>query len=140
MFLVTHIFLLEQGFQPNKWSLADFSEAVIGGILQEKVFLEISQHSQEKTCTRVSFLTKLLWYNCFPVNFLQNTSGRLFLSFPYINKEFFLSIFNTLSEFCNKIVLFFSIQHMTLIIQAFYHGSKTRTLKTTYGCQLLYQR
>ena len=57
------------------------------------MFLEISQNSQENTCSRVSFLRpatllkKWLWYRCFPVNFekflrtsfLQNTSGRLLL-------------------------------------------------------------
>ena len=31
------------------------SEAATGGVLQEKVFLEISQNSQENTCARVSF-------------------------------------------------------------------------------------
>ena len=32
-----------------------FLEAVTGGVLLEKVFLEISQNSQENTCARVSF-------------------------------------------------------------------------------------
>ena len=36
-----------------------FLEAVTGGPLQEKVFLEISKNSQENTCARASFLTKL---------------------------------------------------------------------------------
>ena len=52
------------------------------GVLCKKVFLETSQNSQENTCTRVSFLIKLLWQRCFPVlrtPFLQNTSGRLLL-------------------------------------------------------------
>ena len=61
---------------------------------KEKVFLEISQNSQENTCTRASFLIKLQaasnfikkdWNRCFPANlanflrvpFLQNTSRRL---------------------------------------------------------------
>ena len=63
------------------------------------MFLEISQNSQENTCTRVSFnkvtgqrpttlLRKRLWNRCFPVNFatflktpfLQNTSGQLLLT------------------------------------------------------------
>ena len=34
-------------------------EADTGSVLQQKVFLEISQNSQENTCARVSFLTKL---------------------------------------------------------------------------------
>ena len=48
----------------------------------KKVFLEISQNSQENTCGRVSFLIKLqappatllkkrLWHRCFPVNFAK---------------------------------------------------------------------
>ena len=32
------------------------TEAATGGVLQEKVFLEISQNSQENTCARASFL------------------------------------------------------------------------------------
>ena len=34
-------------------------EAATGGALWEKVFLEISQNSQEHTCARVSFLLQL---------------------------------------------------------------------------------
>ena len=53
----------------------------------KKVFLKISQNSQENTCARVSFLIKLqakvaglrpatllkkgLWHKCFPVNFAK---------------------------------------------------------------------
>ena len=57
----------------------------------KKVFLEISQDSQESTCVRVSFLIKLhfikkeILAQVFPCEFceisentfLQNTSGRL---------------------------------------------------------------
>ena len=32
-----------------------YVEADTGGVLQEKVFLEISQNLQENTCARVSF-------------------------------------------------------------------------------------
>ena len=65
---------------------------------RKKVFLKISQNSQEKTCARVSFLVRLqvapatllkkrLWHRCFSVNFAkflrtyfsQNTSGLLLL-------------------------------------------------------------
>ena len=58
----------------------------------EKVFLEISQNSQENSCVRVLFMPTLfkkrLWHRCFPVNFakylrtpfLQNTSRRQRLS------------------------------------------------------------
>ena len=70
------------------------TEAVIRWCSVEKVFLKISQNSQENTCTRVSsrlrsttLLKKRLWHRCFPVNFvkflrtpfLQNTSGGCFL-------------------------------------------------------------
>ena len=36
-----------------------YSEAVVQGCSVKKVFLEISQNSQENTCARVSFLIKL---------------------------------------------------------------------------------
>ena len=36
-----------------------YIEAVIRGVLLKKVFLEISQNSQENSCARVSFLIKL---------------------------------------------------------------------------------
>ena len=69
----------------------NYSEVATGGVLQEKVFLEISQKSQENTCDRVSFFNNLqasLWHRCFPVNFtkflrtpfLQNISRRLLLT------------------------------------------------------------
>ena len=44
---------------------------------EEKVFLEISQNSQENNCVRVSFLITLqakkkrFWHRCFPVNFTE---------------------------------------------------------------------
>ena len=68
----------------------------------KKVFLKISQNSQENTCARVSFLIKWqtppatllkrrLWHRCFPVNFakfsiqehlfLQRTSGGCFCNY-----------------------------------------------------------
>ena len=55
------------------------AEATTGGVLLEKVFLEISLYSQEKTCARASFLIKLpatflkrrLWHRCFPLNFAK---------------------------------------------------------------------
>ena len=36
-----------------------FAEAAARGVLWKKVFLEISQNSQENTCVKVSFLIKL---------------------------------------------------------------------------------
>ena len=44
------------------------TEAATAGVLLEKVFLEISQSSQENTCTRVSFLIKLQALGC---NFIK---------------------------------------------------------------------
>ena len=50
----------------------------------KQVFLEISQNSQENTCTRVCFFNKVaalrpatllkkrLWHRCFPVNLFKN--------------------------------------------------------------------
>ena len=35
--------------------LLPFTEAATGGVLQEKMFLKISQNSQENTCARVLF-------------------------------------------------------------------------------------
>ena len=51
------------------------------------LFVKNSQNSEKNTCAKVSFLKKILWYRCFPVNFvkflrtpfLQNTSGRRLL-------------------------------------------------------------
>ena len=37
----------------------EYSEAATGGVLSEKMFLEISQNSQENICARVSFSIKL---------------------------------------------------------------------------------
>ena len=63
-------------------------EATTGGVLWKKLFFEISQNLQEKTCARVSFSIKAwLWQRWFPMNFAkflrtpfsQNTSGRLLL-------------------------------------------------------------
>ena len=80
------------------------TEATTRGVLSKKVFLKISQNSQENSCARLSFLIKLqvlglrpaallkkkLWYRRFPVNlakflrttFLQNTVGRLLPDIP----------------------------------------------------------
>ena len=75
-----------------------YIEAVIRGVLLKKVFLEISQNSQENSCARVFFnkvaglrpatlFKKRLCHRCFLVNFakflktpfLQNIPGRLLL-------------------------------------------------------------
>ena len=64
-----------------KWSLK-YLEAVVQRCSVIKVFLEISQNSQESTCARASILIKLqaspltllkkrLWHRCFSVNFAK---------------------------------------------------------------------
>ena len=42
-----------------KVSSIEETEAATGGVLYEKVLLEISQHLQENTCARVYFIIKL---------------------------------------------------------------------------------
>ena len=48
------------------------AEAVVRRWSVKKVFLEISQNSQEDTCTRNSFLLKL---KAWPANLLKRVSG-----------------------------------------------------------------
>ena len=51
-------------------------EAATEGVLQEKIFLEISQNSQENTCARVSFLIKSQGSAC---NFIKKEAlGQMF--------------------------------------------------------------
>ena len=55
----------------------------------KKVFLEISQNSQENTCASLFFkkvagrpatlLKKRLWHSCFPVNFVKFPSTPFFI-------------------------------------------------------------
>ena len=70
-------------------------EAVAGTCSLKKVFLEISQNSQENTCARVSFLIKLqaapatllkkrLWHRCSPVNFAKFLSTPFFYRIPLV--------------------------------------------------------
>ena len=68
-------------------------EAVAQRCSVKKVFLLISQNSQENTCARVSFLIKLqtrglqlyqkkrIWHSCFPVNFAK------FLKTPFLREH-----------------------------------------------------
>ena len=56
--------LFRQKSRNNHWEAfsrwcSGRSEAATGGVLSKKVFLEILQNSQENTCARVFFLTKL---------------------------------------------------------------------------------
>ena len=86
------------------------AEAATGGVLQKKVFLEISQKSQENTCAKDTFLIKKsVWRRCFPVNFvkflripfLQNTSGRLLLQMAISLFKGIIGLFK-LSFSCGK--------------------------------------
>ena len=68
-----------------------YIQAVAQRCSVRKVFLEISQNSQENTCARFSFLIKLqtpatllkkrLWHRCFPVNFAK------FLRTPFLTEH-----------------------------------------------------
>ena len=65
------------------------SEAAIRGVLKRKLFLEISQNSQENTCARVSSLIKLQGSMC---NFIKKeTLAQVFsCKFCQIYKNRFL--------------------------------------------------
>ena len=62
------------------------TEAASRGVLWEKVFLEISQNSQENTCVRVSFLIKLQAKTC---NFTkkETLAQMFFCKFSDISKK-----------------------------------------------------
>ena len=63
-----------------KCNVIAITEAVVQRYSVKKVFLEISQNSQENTCARVSFSIKLQASAKFlRTPFLRNTSGRLLL-------------------------------------------------------------
>ena len=55
----------------------NFSKAAIGSVLLKKVFLKISQNSQENNCARVSFLIKLHAIAC---NFIKKATLSKMLS------------------------------------------------------------
>ena len=68
-------------------SSSQLFEAASGGVFQKKLFLKISQYSQESTCIGVSFFSKRLQHRCFLVNIvkflripiLKNNHERLLL-------------------------------------------------------------
>ena len=68
--------LVNCSFNPHKSFIGNHLDAVSTEAAgqrcsEKKVFLEISQNSQENTCAKVSFLIKLqveAWHWCFPVN------------------------------------------------------------------------
>ena len=77
----------------NRLFYVEITEAVVLRCSVKKVFLEISQNSEESTCTRVSFLIKLLawpatllkriWHKCFPVNFAKFLRTPFFTELKY---------------------------------------------------------
>ena len=90
------------------------TEAATGGVLWKKVFLEISQSSQESTCARDSFLIKLhAW------NFIKKESlARVYSSeFYKISKNaFFAEHLRTTASEKIIIVLFWIIIHSYLLL------------------------
>ena len=56
---------LNNNFWRNQNIKHPFVEAVVQTCFVKKVFLKVSQNSQEKTCTRVSFLVKLQASACY---------------------------------------------------------------------------
>ena len=65
------------------------AEAVFRRCSVKKVFLKISQNSQENTCTRVSFLQSLAcnfsrWHRCFPVYSANTFLRTLFFRAPLV--------------------------------------------------------
>ena len=65
-----------------------FSEAIAQRCFVKKVFLEISQNSQENTRAKVSFFDKVaglrpakkrLWHRSFPVNFVKFQRSPFFI-------------------------------------------------------------
>ena len=73
---------------------------------EEKVFLEISQNSQENNCVRVSFLITLqakkkrFWHRCFPVNFTEYLWATV--------SVFFVKLFSNCSFNWNTDFIFYS--------------------------------
>ena len=91
-----------------------FTKAATGGVLLKKVFLEISQNSQENTCASDSFLIKFQALS----NFIKKESLTQVLSFKFCeisNNTFFIEhLLTTASEFIYSyldILLSFCIRH-----------------------------
>ena len=72
----------------NHWRIQNITKPIIfwwlqGAVVQrcsvKKVFLKISQNSQENTCARVSFLKKRPWHKRFLVNFTKFLGAPIFI-------------------------------------------------------------
>ena len=89
-----------------------YPEAATGGVLSKKMFLEISQNSQENTCARVYFLIKL--QSPAPATLLQRGSNvdasvnfAKLLRTPFSTEHLFLQ--NTFNGCFSKFYVFFVI-------------------------------
>ena len=96
----------------------------------KKVFLEISQNSQENNCARVSILVKLQPWGCeFPVNFAQ------FLITPFLKEYIRWLLLNFPTLKCSWFALIFSLTLASLFLQNFflYKKSVGKNLKLEGG-------
>ena len=96
-------------------------EAVVQKCSVEKVFLQISQNSQENTCARVSFfdkvaglrpatlLKKRLWHRYFPVKFVK------FLKTPFFIEHLWWLVLNAVLVNLWKKVVELSSLHFQMI-------------------------
>ena len=90
--------------------LNQFSEASTGGVLLKKVFLEISQNSQENNCARLSFLIELQAWDC------KETLAEMFSSeMCKISKNIFFTehLRTTASEFLINLKSHFHKQQLS---------------------------
>ena len=74
------------------------TEAVARRCSVKKVFLEISQNSQENTCAMPATLLKnRLWHSCFPMNFVK------FLRTPFLIEQlWWLLLYDTYNSSATK--------------------------------------
>ena len=103
-----------------RWPLAVYRhpEAVIQRYSIKKVFLEISQNSQENNCASLFFNTVAglwLWHRCLPVNsvkflrtpFLWNTSGGCFWTSSQLSILSVKTVSHWLYKTCSQSIHFF---------------------------------
>ena len=75
-----------------------YTEAVVQRSSVKKVFLEISQNSHEKTCARVSFLTKLQVFSC---EFCKISKNTFFYKTPRVAASVYSNIYDKVIVFLN---------------------------------------
>ena len=93
----------------------DMTEAVAQTCSVKKVFLEISQNSQENTCARVSFLIKLqalgkkeTLAQVFSCAFCEISKNTFFYGTPLVAASDMIQLSFTI--FLNKTVFYFLVQ------------------------------